>query len=232
MIRPHRAAGLLLVAVPLIFIAGFTGLQVSFDYPDILRRPAAEVLARFADGGGLLLAFWYAMMLAAILLVPAAVALGFHLWRRDPLLAALSAVFGVLAGLVQAMGLLRWIILVPSLATQNGLGGVDADAAGRLFDAANHYLGMGIGEHFGYLFTAVWTALVAALVWRPHKIVARCGLAIAIGVAAGMLEPFGVPFTATINAVAYSLWAVWALMLGTVVLRSERSTGSGMPITV
>ena len=59
-----------------------------------------------------------------------------------------------------------------------------------------------------------------------------CVVPLVVFLAAGMLEPFGVPFTATINAVAYSLWAVWALMLGTVVLRSERSTGSGMPITV
>lgn len=232
MIRPHRAAGLLLVAVPLIFTAGFTGLQVSFDYPDILRHPAAEVLARFEAGGSLLLVYWYAMMLAAILLVPAAVALALHLWRRDPLLAALSAVFGVLAGLVQAMGLLRWVILVPSLAAQNSLGGMDADAAGRLFDAANHYIGMGIGEHFGYLFTAVWTALVASLIWAPNRLVALGGIAIAVGVAAGMLEPFGVPFTATINAIAYSLWALWALVLGIVVLRPERSAPDTMPIAV
>jgi hypothetical protein len=232
MIRPKSAAGLLLVAVPLVFTAGFTGLQLSFDYPDILRRPAAEVLARFAEGGGLLLGYWYAMMLAAILLVPTAVALAMHLWRRDPLLAALSAAFGVLAGLVQALGLLRWVILVPSLAAQNGLGGVEAEAAGHLFDAANRYLGMGVGEHFGYLFTAVWTALVAALVWTPNRLVALAGLAIALGVAAGMLEPFGVPFTATINAVAYSLWALWALMLGIVVLRSERSAPGAMPIAV
>ncbi|MEY2756257.1 MAG: hypothetical protein RIR33_35, partial [Pseudomonadota bacterium] len=39
-------AGLLLIIAPLIFTAGFTGLQMTFDYPDILRRPAGEVLTR------------------------------------------------------------------------------------------------------------------------------------------------------------------------------------------
>ena len=46
-----RTAGALLVAVPLIFTAGFTGLQMTFDYPDILRHPAGEVLTRFAGSG-------------------------------------------------------------------------------------------------------------------------------------------------------------------------------------
>jgi len=65
------AAGLLLVAVPVIFTAGFTGLQISFDYPDILRHPAGDVLTRFAASGPDLQAFWYAMMLAGLLMTMA-----------------------------------------------------------------------------------------------------------------------------------------------------------------
>ena len=36
--------------------------------------------------------------------------------------------------------------------------------------------------------------------------------------AAGMLEPFGVPGAATINAIGFSLWALWALLLGVALL--------------
>lgn len=36
-----------------------------FDYPQILRQPAGEILARFDEGGILLLAVWYAFALAA-----------------------------------------------------------------------------------------------------------------------------------------------------------------------
>ena len=35
MTSAKNAAGVLLVAVPLVFTAGFTGLQMTFDYPDI-----------------------------------------------------------------------------------------------------------------------------------------------------------------------------------------------------
>jgi hypothetical protein len=38
-----------------------------------------------------------------------------------------------------------------------------------------------------------------------------------------MLEPFGVPLTGLINSISYTLWALWTLILGIVVLRSARS---------
>jgi len=144
-----HAAGALLVAVPLIFTAGFTGLQMTFEYPDILRHPAGEVLRRFAEAGPELHAYWYAMMLAALLMTGGAIASGLQFWRRNDLLAALSIGAGVLAGLVQALGLLRWVMLVPALAaTYVAPGATEAERAMAvaLFDAANNYLGMGVGE--------------------------------------------------------------------------------------
>ena len=94
----RNAAGLLLIAVPLVFTAGFTGLQMTFEYPDILRHPAGEVLTRFAGSGADLHAYWYAMMFAALLMTGGAIAAGLHFWKRDNLLAALSIGAGVLAG--------------------------------------------------------------------------------------------------------------------------------------
>ena len=47
----RRAAGVLLVIVPLGFTVCFTLLQQLFEYPDILRQPTADILAKFAAGG-------------------------------------------------------------------------------------------------------------------------------------------------------------------------------------
>jgi cytochrome b subunit of formate dehydrogenase len=219
-----RTAGTLLIAVPLIFSAGFTGLQMTFEYPDILRQPAGEVLTRFAGAGADLHVYWYAMMFAALLMTGGAIAAGLHFWKRDSLLASLSIGAGVLAGLVQALGLLRWVMLVPSLAAMYvapGATEMDKSMAVALFDAANNYLGMGVGEHLGYFFTAIWTALVSILVFGTNRIIAVSGIVIAVGVLAGMLEPYGVPMTGMINSISYSLWALWTLMLGVVVLRDK-----------
>jgi hypothetical protein len=218
--------GGLLVAVPLVFTAGFTGLQLSFEYPAILRHPAGEVLERFAAGGADLHLYWYLMFAAALGLIPAAIGLAVRLWKTDNLLAGLSIGLGVLAGLVQALGLIRWVILVPALAAQYvapGANASDQAMAAALFDAANRYIGAGVGEHLGYLFTGAWTLAVAGLIWSRWKWLAMAGLAIAIGVVFGMAEPFGVPGAAMVNSIAFSLWALWALVLGVMVLRGERT---------
>lgn len=222
---PRFVAGTLLVAVPVVFMAGFTGLQLSFGYPDILRRPAGEVLARFAAGGADLHLYWYAMFASALALIAAAIATGLHFWERDRLVAGLSIGFGAFAGLVQALGLLRWVILVPGLASHYvapGATEVSQAMDVAIFDFANQYLGAGVGEHMGYLFTAIWTALVSALLVRDHKVLAVSGVVIAAGVAFGVLEAFGVGLAGAVVAIAFSLWAVWALLLGVQVLRGER----------
>lgn len=221
----RQLTGSLLVIVPLVFTAGFTGLQMTFDYPAVLRFPAGEVLTRFAAGGVDLHLYWYAMFAAALGLIPAAIGFGLKTWERDNLLAALSIGFGVLAGLVQALGLLRWVMLVPSLAAAYvapGATAMDQAVAAGLFDAMNHYLGAGVGEHLGYLFTGAWTVTVSALIWKQWRSLAMAGIVIALGVVAGMAEPFGVPMTGMINALSFSLWALWALVLGVMVLRGER----------
>ena len=70
----RRAAGTLLVIVPLAFTVCFSLLQQLFEYPDILRQPTAAILTRFAAGGagGLVLA----VGIAAGLAEPAGWALG------------------------------------------------------------------------------------------------------------------------------------------------------------
>ena len=45
---------------------------------------------------------------------------------------------------------------------------------------------------------------------------------------AGMVEPFGVPMSGAINSISYTLWAVWSLVLGVVVLREGRAQSAPM----
>ncbi len=204
---------------------------MSFDYPDILRQPAGDVLTRFAGVGADVHLYWYAMFASALGIIPAAVGMGLLTVNSDRFLASITAVFGVLAGLVQALGLLRWVMLVPSLAAAYvapGASELDRALAASAFDVANHYLGMGVGEHMGYFFTALWTAGLSLLLWNRWRILSAAGLLIALGVVAGMAEPFGVPLTGVINAISFSVWALWALVVGVMVLR-KAPTPEGMP---
>lgn len=136
-------------------------------------------------------------------------------------MAALSIGFGVLAGLVQTLGLSRWVFLVPGLAARfvaPSASETERAVSTSLFDAANAYLGMGVGEHLGYLFTALWTLTLALLLWRTWRWLALAALPLAAGIATGMLEPMGVPMAADINAISFSLWALWTIAFGILVL--------------
>ena len=107
----ETAAGVLLIVAPLWFNIMFALLGKRFDYPAILRRPAEDILARFRAGGGSLILLWWAFMLSGLILIAAVVLLGQSLgfWGIVPL----AVTIGVLAGLVQMLGLLRWVYLVP-----------------------------------------------------------------------------------------------------------------------
>lgn len=226
--------GGLLVAVPLVLVAGFTGLQMTFEYPDILRHPAGEVLTRFAAGGADLHVYWYAMFIAALALIPAAVGFAVMNFRDSPFAAALAGTLGVLAGLVQGLGLLRWTVLVPGLATAYTAPGateLDKALAASAFDTANAYLGMGVGEHIGYLMTALFTVAVAATLIKRWPAMAWAGVVLAAGVAFGTLELGGVPMAAIVNAIAYMGWSLWAVVLGALIVWRGRTMDvpSGLP---
>ena len=99
--------------------------------------------------------------------------------------------------------------------------------AASIFDATNLYLGVGVGEHLGYLFTGVWTLLVAALIFPapPHPVgERRRPQPRRHGRHAGALRR--AHGAADINAIGFSLWALWALVLGVVLLIEGRSAAS------
>jgi hypothetical protein len=109
-------AGLLLLGLPVAFNAAFALLAARFEYPDILRRPTDDVLAAFRAGGTSLVLLWWAFALTAVLLAPAVVLLSGAISDADATLLDVATTVGVLAALVQFLGLVRWPFLVPYLA--------------------------------------------------------------------------------------------------------------------
>src|SRR4051794_29548560 len=161
------AAAILLVGVPVAFNLAFGLLAARFDYPDVLRRPTAEVLGRFRQGGSGLILLWWLFALSAVLLAPLVVLLSHALDGADGTLLAVSATVGVLAAAVQFLGLIRWPFLVPYLARV--VAEPDASPARReavdvVFQSFNRYLGVGVGEHLGYGLTGGWSVLAGAAI--------------------------------------------------------------------
>ena len=139
---------------------------------------------------------------------------------------SLATATGLLAALVQFLGLVRWPFAVPHLArvaTDPAASPATIDAVEVTFQTLNRYLGVAVGEHLGYLFTGVWTALAGvALVQSDllHPLFGIVGLLLAPLLVLGSLEfvgplePRGWKLAATVVPLAYIGWSLWLLALG------------------
>lgn len=193
-IKQRPLTGAAAIAFAIVFNIPYTILSMIYDYPDILRRPAGEALDKFAGGGAVLIFTWHGFALAALALVPMAIALSLTPDRvaRKPGLAIGAAIAGSLAGLAQAIGLWRWVFVVPGLARTHADAATSPEsrtASERAFDLLNQFGGVAIGEHIGQLLTALFVVMLAALQWTEHKrITAGIGFVAALTIAIGTGE--------------------------------------------
>jgi Domain of unknown function (DUF4386) len=220
----EAAAGAVLIVAPLWFNANFALLGKRFEYPDILRRPTSEVLERFRAGGSGLILLWWTFMLSGLLLIAGAVLLGQVLGFGG--IVPLATVIGVLAGLVQMLGLLRWVYVVPALSrayVDPTLGSEQREMHIVVFRALHQYLGVGVGEHLGYLFTGIWSVLIgigviqgtALPTWMGWPgVVIGTGLVVGSAEFLGPNEEGGWSLAGAAIPVLYIAWSVWLLAMG------------------
>jgi len=208
-------AGLLLIVVPLAFNGAFAALASRFDYPDVLRHPTSEVLARFREGGNALILLWWGFALTAVAMVPLVVLLSRALADADATLLSLATWVGVLAALVQFLGLIRWPFLVPYLAQVEA----DEQVVDVVFQAFHRYLGVAVGEHLGYLFTGAWTALAGIALVQSAAVPGWLGM---IGIVIGaLLVACSLEFVGRgwkpaekLTPIAYIAWSLWLVATG------------------
>ena len=222
---PTALTGLLLIVVPVLFNVTFFMLQRSFSYPDILRQPTDAILRRFQAGGAPLRRLWYAFAFSSMIFIPVPI-LVFQVFDAHgvPWYAFPGALLGVLAGLVQVLGLLRWSFLVPSLAelyTRPDSSPATRDSVAVVFQAFHQYAGVAIGEHLGYLFTGLWSVVVCLTMIQTGLVaplLGWLGLIPALGILVGLLEEAGFKPAGVINAISYILWSLWLIAFGIALL--------------
>jgi uncharacterized protein DUF4386 len=218
------AAGGFLIVAPVWFNTTFALLGRRFDYPGILRKPAGDILDRFYAAGSSLILLWWAFMLSGLLLIPAVVLLGQAIGFTG--VVPLAVTVGVLAGLVQMLGLLRWVYLVPSLARANSdpsIGSGQREATIAVFAAMHRYLGVGVGEHLGYLFTGLWSVLTGIAILGSELMpgwIGWIGIAVGAGLIVGSAESLGPneedgwPLAGAAIPILYIVWSLWLFVMG------------------
>ncbi len=226
------AIGVSAIALAVAFNVPYAALAAMFDYPGVLRLPAGEVLALFTAGGPALVLVWYAFMLVALAFVPLAIALAItgDRLRDRPGLAIGAATIGALAGLAQAIGLSRWVFVIPPLAASHGDATAlpdAAEAAERIFEVLNLYGGVAIGEHIGQMLTAGFMLAMGVMQWaEQHRRVGGLALAASAllfvgtgeGVALALSADGGLFGVATIAG--FLVFSAWLAVTGALALRA------------
>ncbi|MHA6694920.1 DUF4386 domain-containing protein [Homoserinimonas sp. A520] len=222
-------AGILLIAIPVAFNAAFAALAATFDYPDILRRPTAEILEKFRQGGSRLVLLWWGFAMTAVLLTPLAILVAASLEGVHQWLTLAGAITGVIASVVQFLGLIRWPFLVPYLARESAdaVSPARKDAIDITFQAFNRYLGVAVGEHLGFLLTGGWSILVGVGILQSSNVPGWLGIVgIVIGGAlalcslefVGPFEPKGWRVAASATPIVYIAWSLWLIATGIALL--------------
>ncbi len=225
--------GVLLVASSLTFAAAATVLSSTFDWPDILREPAAVVLAAADAGGAGLVWTWfatawtYALLGVPLLLLPAA------LGRKDDAVLRVATTVGAASVLLSLVGFLRWVFVVPPLAQTWVTGDATVRAATEAAWTAQHqFAGALLGEHLGQVLVILWSVVVSVAVLRGRLLPAWTGWA---GLAASALYLLnqgdvlatavpGFPVWAEAGLVGSTAWGLWVAALGVALLRRPRAT--------
>lgn len=222
---PRTGLGLLLIAEALLSFAPVAILGAAIGWPASLDKPAAEQLAAIAAQPGAV-AFGYAVyLLYSILVAPVMIALAARTFGglNDPLAATVAA-FGALSALARSIGILRWLTVMPVLASAHAGAGTDPVLRMQiewLFRSLTEY-GGGIGEVLGVsvlMAASVGTLSAAALVrGGMPRALAALGLLAALLLAALALPvlrgPEIVPVAAAVSVLSAWMLAagVWAMM--------------------
>ena len=223
----RRTAGTLFLVGAVAFAAAATVLSATFNWPDILRQPAAVVLPAFVAGGTSLVWTWFAtawtygLLVVPILLLPAA------LDRRHDLALRVATYAGAVSVVLALIGFLRWVFVVPALA-RSYVGGdaTTKTAVDAAWTAQHQFGGALLGEHLGQLLAIGWSVTLSVVILRSRVLPRWLGMA---GLAVSGLYLLnqgdvlatavpGFPVWDLAGLIGSTGWGLWVAALGVTVL--------------
>ncbi|WP_461174737.1 DUF4386 domain-containing protein [Arthrobacter sp. Z1-9] len=239
-IKLRIATGGLFAISALAFAAAATALSVMFDWPDVLREPAEVVLPAFTAGGPALVWAWFAaawtygLLAIPILLLPAALDLqGNHVVKIATYAGAASVVLSLI-------GFLRWVFVVPALASTYATGdGQTRAAVAAAWTAQHQFGGALLGEHLGQLLVIGWSAAVSVMILPRGFLPRWIGAAGLITSSIYLLNQGDILATAVPGFPVWDLagligstgWGLWIAALGISILIKRSAVDSPAPVT-
>lgn len=228
----RKVTGLLFILGSLLVNIPYALLITNFNYPDILREPAADVLSQFQAGGSTLIYTWLAFAWVGLPLIFGTVMLKRVLEPEGHALLETATTLGLVGLVLAVVGLTRWVFVVPVLArlyTDPASSEAMRSAALVTFQAIHQYGGVVIGEHISQFMTVLWMALISSMMVRSALFSAWqgwFGLVAALVYLLAQSELLatvipGFPEAPAAGLIGSLLWLLWMIVLGIALLRSH-----------
>ena len=221
--KTEKAIGYLMILGAIGVFVPYTMLTITFNYPDILRQESGTVLTKFHEGSSPLIYTWFAFALLGLPLLAAYSLIGQKLEQRMPQLKLVTTI-GIVSVLVQIIGLLRWVFVVPVLAAEyvNTSSPSKQEAIEISFKVIHQFGGVLLGEHLGQLFTIIWTVFISFALLRVKiisKWLAWWGFIAAFIYFLAQAELLatvipGFPAIDWAGFVGSTLWLFWIILVG------------------
>ena len=235
--RPHegvsRLAGMLLILSIIGFYIPFSILLFGLHFTD---QPADISFSLFRQQGATILVSYYALAWGGLLLILAVLAVHRVFSIRGSLPLLIATVCGVLGGLMQAIGYLRWPFLLPTLATayfDPNASQATRTAITLIFQSVDQFAGVELSEHLYYLFIGFWSLLLGWYLLRSSlspRWVAWLGIVGGCCLFICSIEQFDIPALSTFLLIfvllSRVLWGVWVLILASNLLRGPIEASS------
>ena len=226
----EETIGVLIIVGAIGVFIPYTMLSMIFEYPDILRQDTATILTKFHQGGNRLIWTWFAFAITGIPLLPAYILIGQKLENKAPWIRMATSI-GVIGLIVQMVGLLRWVFVVPVLADSfvNATDEATRAAAIIAFKTIHQFAGVILGEHIGQLFTIAWTILIS-LSFVKLKLVPKwvgwLGYISSFIYLMAQAELFGTvmpgfPVWSMAGFIGSTLWLLWLVVIGIMIWKNK-----------
>ena len=228
--KTEKRIGILLILGAVGVFIPYIILTMIFDYPAILRQDAGVILTRFHEGGALLIFVWFLFAILGLPLILAYISIGQKLENKFYFV-RWATTLGVISGIVQIIGLLRWTFVVPVMANNFVIAASEATKKSNevAFQTIHQFGGVLLGEHLGQLFTIIWTVLISIsfsrLIIFP-KWVNILGFTTSFIYLLAQAELFatvipGFPVWELAGFIGSTLWLVWLIIIGIKFLRKS-----------
>jgi hypothetical protein len=221
--KQDKTIGMLLIVGAIGVFIPYTILTMTFEYPDILRQDTGTILTKFHNGGTSLILTWWAFAILGLHLIIAYILIGQKFEDRLSFI-RWATTFAVISGIVQIIGLLRWVFVVPVIANSyiSAVDETTKKAAIISFQTIHQFGGVLLGEHIGQLFTIIWTVMVSYAFIKLNilpKWISWLGIIASAIYLAAQAELFatvipGFPVLDMAGFIGSTLWLIWLIIVG------------------